>query len=519
MNANTGSRKTLASRAYNTFGLLMSRSERWAVLEVGEPLGYPAAAIASRVAQRAVERAMPAYVEEAARKSAVPSDETTLRFSGLTFETATGRISLGNKLLAGYLLEFAAHWVYALAVYLSGLAGSVEKGPATLVYGIWPAALEHAGSDAAFLKFCAGGPILPLAQAPRLSIQSSIARRSTRPERATYTRQPLFEAHRAGAGRTTAEIIVFLKSHFRALAAVARWSWTCPAACLAAKDLAYHAVAESLDRRGLIASIVTTTSEYYQQPLWMTHLPGRRFRTHMFWFSTNSRHPVYRDEPVFASMPGMRLIRCDEHWVWTEGQKRFLEEMGHQAQIHVAGPLLCYLPEPPEPRPAGGLRVALFDVTPIDPEWALRHGYGETYYKTDTAVAFLEGALEACRKLSEASGKAVEVLLKPKREYTDAHDRRYVSKVRELAAGGRLKIASSGSNLFSFIAGCDAIVVAPFSSPAYVASSLGVPSIYYDAGGQLLDDFEAAPGVAFAGARAGLEEFILKAAARTSPSR
>src|SRR5438105_4841105 len=221
------SRKTVASRACNAFGLLMLRSERWAVEKVGEPLGYPAPAIASRIVQRAVERALPAYVEEAARTAAVPSDETAIRFSGLTFET-TGRISLGKKLFAGYLLEFAAHWVYALAAYLSGLAGSAEKGPAALVYGIWPAALVHGGSDAAFLKFCAGGPIPPLAQAPRLCVQSSTARRSSQPDRATYTRQPLFEAHRTGAGRTTAETIAFIKSHFRALAVVARWVWICP---------------------------------------------------------------------------------------------------------------------------------------------------------------------------------------------------------------------------------------------------------------------------------------------------
>lgn len=515
----TGSPKTLTARSYNAFGVLMRRCELWAVQKVGEPLEYPAAAVASRIAQRIGERALSAYVAEAARTSVVPSDEPTIKCSGLTFETATGRIFLEKKAFAAYLLEFAAHWAYVLAAYLFGLAGSIDRRQAVLVYGIWPAALKHAGSDAAFLKFCAAGPIRPLTLASRLSIQTSTEIQSTKPNTASYARQPLFDVHRAGAGRTIAETISFLKSHFRALGVVAEWAWSCPAACLAAKDLAYHALAESLDRRGLIASIVTTTSEYYQQPLWMTHLPGRRFRTHMFWFSTNSRHPVYRDEPVPATMPGMCFIRCDEHWVWTEGQKRFLTNMGHQARIHVAGPLLCYLPEPPEERPASGLRVAIFDVTPVDPEWGLLHGYGETYYKTDTASAFLEGAVDSCRKLSEASGQAVEVLLKPKREYTATHDRRYISRVRELEAAGRLNVAPPASNLFSFIAACDAVVVAPFSSPAYVASSLGVPAIFYDPSGQLIDDFESARGVSFAGERAELDDFILRAAERAGSRR
>ena len=48
------------------------------------------------------------------------------------------------------------------------------------------------------------------------------------------------------------------------------------------------------------------------------------------------------------------------------------------------------------------------------------------------------------------------------------------------------------------ISGCDFIIVVPWSSPAYVAQSLGIPAIYYDPSGELLPTFDQLPGIEFA---------------------
>ena len=91
------------------------------------------------------------------------------------------------------------------------------------------------------------------------------------------------------------------------------------------------------------------------------------------------------------------------------------------------------------------------------------------------------------------------------------HDPRYAAAVAALAAEGRLRLESPDEDLYALISGADVVVVMPFSSPAYAASALGVPAIYYDPTEQLVPNQDPAPGVTFVSGREALGRAVVEA--------
>jgi polysaccharide biosynthesis PFTS motif protein len=66
--------------------------------------------------------------------------------------------------------------------------------------------------------------------------------------------------------------------------------------------------------------------------------------------------------------------------------------------------------------------------------------------------------------------------------------------------------------MYSLITKSHLVIVYPFSSPAYVADSVGVPTIYYDPTGSIVRcDFSDPPSlIQFANTRKKLHELSLK---------
>jgi polysaccharide biosynthesis PFTS motif protein len=255
-----------------------------------------------------------------------------------------------------------------------------------------------------------------------------------------------------------------------------------PPLALVINDCAHSALVDAVDASGGLESVVITNALYASQPLWMRG-PGRRFRVHMVWYSQNTIPPVLKADGLRANFPNYRHLSVDEHWVWTPSYAQRLRDMGVQAQLHTVGPLLWYLPE--RNRIRRGLTIALFDVTPVTAEFAKRNGLEGNYYATENMVSFLREAVRGCEVVAQRLGLEVSVVLKHKRPHGTAHDARYVAVVHELSVRGRLKLVSPQTNLFSLIGGSAAVVVVPYSSPAYVASYMQIPAIFFDASGML----------------------------------
>jgi polysaccharide biosynthesis PFTS motif protein len=63
-------------------------------------------------------------------------------------------------------------------------------------------------------------------------------------------------------------------------------------------------------------------------------------------------------------------------------------------------------------------------------------------------------------------------------------------------------------DMYSMIRASDLTIVAPYSSPALVSASMGVPAIYFDAPGMLEDSHDGGPLLDFA---SGEDALISKA--------
>jgi polysaccharide biosynthesis PFTS motif protein len=411
------------------------------------------------------------------------------------------------------MVEFALHWLHVGGMaMLAFLSRGGKKGAATLLFGVGSESLKFGEGDARFAQFCQSGPIAPLTEANRLIIQTSSDVRSTQPNRFEYVRFPLFALLHENAP-SLIELLRFMLEHLEAAGAYVVAVVRLPLVSVVGRDFAYHAMVTYLNRKSLIEAVVITNSNYSAQPLWMSDLPGRRFLTHLVWYSQNTVPLVYADEPIKVNIPNFRHMRIDVSWVWTDAYAAYLRTMSIPGDIHVVGPILWYLPPVSAvPKDASNdIMFTLFDVTPVRDAVAESIGLFGSYYSAQNMTQFVEETLSVCRELESRTGRRVRLSLKHKRSYNDrTHDPRYRELISRLTASeGGIELIPFETNMYALLANSDLAIVVPYSSPAYVASRSGAHAVYFDPTKTLLPTFQPAPLVTFASGRAELLRIAL----------
>lgn len=478
--------------------------------------GCTRAAVKARLMQRIVEIALWPYVGACGRRfqsgePPLPPPGVVIDYDGVILETA-GTAGVTWRRVGSSLFEYAVHWLHLLGAILLGAINwsGRDRPPATLVLGVGNESLFYEGTDARFVAYCRNGPIAPLASARRLIVHCAAGSVVSSDPDFAYDRVPLaalIRDTRLGA-LTRAEL---LWSHLTSPFVFLRALLQLPLLVLLARDIAYTPAVRTLDRRITIDAVVVTNSLYHAQPLWMRS-SSRRFRLHMVWYSQNTIPLVYANDDFASDLPNNRYMTADEMWVWTGGYKAYLEKFQVASDIHVVGPILWYLPETAAPCPEDEIRIALFDVTPLRDEAALRLGLVRNYYNAETMIRFMEDVLSVSRELSVRAGKPVRVLLKHKRSYNENHDPRYIELIKKIAAAGAVELVPFQFNIYALLATSALSIVIPYSSPAYVASHCGVQGIFFDTTRELAPTFERAPSVAFASGRDELLRMLLEAA-------
>lgn len=159
------------------------------------------------------------------------------------------------------------------------------------------------------------------------------------------------------------------------------------------------------------------------------------------------------------------------------------------------------------------IRVVVCDVTPLRDNVALQIGLAENYYSGTTMIQFMEEILWCCRELEARNGRRVQVSLKHKRSYNmKTHDPRYIDYIGRLSApGGGIELIPFQANMYDLFSNADLVIVAPYSSPAYVASTGGIQAIYFDPTKELVPTFKPSPLVKFASGRAELLRVVSEA--------
>ncbi|MDO9117202.1 MAG: polysaccharide biosynthesis PFTS motif protein [Nitrospira sp.] len=474
--------------------------------------GYSKKDVAWRFLQRCTELGVFRYTkisaEEFQATGSFPSDDSTIDCGGLRF-ISNRQIRVSPSLFVRALLEYIVHWTHALVAVLLSLRFHQSHSRFTLLYGVGMADLTVEGSDHRFLDFCCNGNVEPLTNYDKMAVQATQPIRGTCPSRVRYGRFPLFLAL-GWRGLPVREWVRALRNHL-----VAMWSFVSAVICspgliLLGRDAAYHAIAESLSRVGALQNIVLTNSNYFSQALWMWALPHRKHRLHLVWYSQNNYPVVYADDPVIAPIPNLRFVKADTQWVWTCAFKRFLVGLGSESEFKVIGPILWHLPSSSMQRSQRLFKVAVFDVTPIDRATERLLGLVRSYYTNQTMTKFISDVVEISRRLESELGRKIEIVLKHKRIHGAIHAESYLSVVRELAKTNQISILPPTTNLYDLIDSCDAVIAAPFSSPAYVGIARGRPTAWYDSTGSLcpIEDDE---GICHVSGGDALGEFIRRA--------
>lgn len=508
------------AHAYNAFDHAMRKAETRLATSPATLLAFPQLHVRRRIAQRLVEILLAPGIRTwaATGNHAHPpfsAGETSAQ--GVSLNVETGAVGVQATALLMFFSGFVVRWLGVLAWLLHSLVrpSKLSRGAATVLLGVGQSDIWLEKSDHRFVRFCTQGPVTPLARAGRIVVQSAAQGGEASSPRVSYAKYPLRDLLRSAQIPFKARLTALL-SHLMLAPRVLLDIVRAPVAAIVAPDCAYAALTGHLDRCGLIENIVITNSLYMWQPLWMCALPARRFRAHMVWYSQNTVPVVYATDNERSNIPNYRHMRLDEHWVWTEQYAKQLRNLGSDATIHAVGPILWYLPEAGS-RQGNIPTVVVFDVTPVKEGFARQIGLVKNYYSASNMIAFVEQVVAACEKAATRLGQPILVLLKHKRGHSEVHDRSYLQFVKNLADAGRIQLAPAQTNLYSLIAASSATVVVPYSSPAQVAATLGVPAIYFDPTQQLVPTHDQEPLVTFASGPAALAAAFDQVFQRRSP--
>ena len=481
-------------------------------------LGYGPEALARRLTQKLLAEIGVPFRRLFKRRHEAGATETLVagRFDAESFvvDGRSGEVAITARALLKWTGVFLAYWSYVLAVAVMSLRMRKPVAvPGTLVHGVGHESLERLGDDASFIDFARNGPVTILNEARVLFAQAVQPVNATDAATVRYARYPLLALLRH-RGLSPGELLAFLGLHLRAAGAYFIAITGLGAASILARDFAFDAAATVLNRSHAIAGLVLTGSNFTEQMLWMSDLPGRRYPTHMVFYSVNGNPFAYKADPAYEHNPSLSQIRVDTFWVWTPGQAAVVREWGLATPCNVAGPMLFYRPRANAAVRGGTLQIVVFDITPMEPELIERRGVVNPYYTTPRAKAFIADVLAARDAAARSLGRKVKVVLKPKRKYQRVHSTDYIDfLLGRVRSDGDFELLEPQTDLAQVIAASDLVVTLPYSSPPYIAAPLGVPSIYYDPGDELVPTHEAHPLIGFASTPESLARAVIDALA------
>lgn len=489
-----------AYRAYDRYIMAVENQLRSRVPRIGI---HDSRAVGERLLQRVVEITLWPFVAAFANNPSIGDavcPVNPVQCDGITIDPVMGttRITLRRWCLA--IGEFFVHWLHINAAIIAGIVSaklSANKS-ATLVFGIGGESLFNHEGDYRFLEFCRKGPVTTLSQASVLIVQAVHHDcRSEAPDWIIYHRFPfhwLLTSRCLGFNCRLVLIVGQMLSLFTFLALALRT----PMLVLLGRDLAYINAVMELDRSQQIEAILVTNSTYASQPLWMRSPDRRHFRVQMIWYSQNTQPFAYKHDKLVSDMPNYRHIVVDEHWVWTHGYQNYLRRLGIAVPIHVVGPVLWYLPNTPAPPVQScALQIAIFDVTPVRAEVANQIGIIGNYYSTKNILQFIQDIIAAIETGEKRFGVSIHLLLKHKRGFGKTHDQVYADFIEKACSRKRLQVVPFQTNIFCLVADSLLTIVTPWSSPAYVASFMSSPSVFYDPTGEIEPTYEPAEGLSF----------------------
>jgi polysaccharide biosynthesis PFTS motif protein len=426
-------------------------------------------------------------------------DNNVIKLQQFQCNVQNGNIVISSSYFIKSIFKFVIIWFRVLFLSLRSLLLPSNKDGKkfTLLYGVDNVFFSDDRQDLDFVKFCKSSPVTPLNQSTHLIVENVKKMSSYKPEYITYSKNPLYcLLHKKSM--TISEFNDFFILHCIAAFEYLKLVFRHPVMVILYNDFSHHSLANYLNQNS-IKDVLITISSTASYPLWMVGLSNKRFLSHMLWYSESYFGFRYVEVEQYPRM--YKYIRVDKHWVWTKGFASFLQKMKVPGFYHSVGPILFY------PRPSdvelkalckeNSINISVFDVSPENNKWATINGCARPYvshgvlkyeridyYTPEVVSQFVKDIISSSEKMEIILGVKVKLYIKPKRvdiRFEDRiHEKNDINYINYIKNCPSINILPPSYNMYEMIAKTNFSIVIPFSSPAFVASDIGIPAIYFD---------------------------------------
>ena len=389
-----------------------------------------------------------------------------------------------------------------------------------------------------FLEFCKSKQIVALdSDTCTLLVYGRFSEGPSENRRFFRSNRALETILRINPPTSTIEFLLLLSLHVRSLISFITTLKSFPLICLMYEDFSLHALMEYLNRRNLISWWIIDNSAVLQQPLPLTNLLGRKFKTGIVFYSINNRVHVLNDKYCEAVLLCWRYLALDIGWAWNLDQAEWLRNNSRISSILVTGPMLYRLP--PTSHAINPKQSLTFDILIFDNTIASAEHYAELYGKHSPqypdgkmAISFLDDIVESVAAARRV-GSAYEIRMRLKvkrlrltkttvwqallpyqnRNSRDNLDSDYQTIVSKYLSSGTFGNVEAGADLYALLGACNLVISIPYTSINFMADQIGVPSVYYDPTGRLVNIFAMQKNMQFVQGYSALVQYLRTALA------
>lgn len=239
------------------------------------------------------------------------------------------------------------------------------------------------------------------------------------------------------------------------------------------QDLFDKLVYQQFFQKGLGVNLVTTQTHLNKLPIVFQIKKGSQVKTFMLWYSVNSI-PILRSVSDKVDYPKSfieNLSYIGMNYVWTEPDPLDILSLTG-AKYKVVGSIMFYTPKNIIQAQLNEFRILILDVTP------LFNLPTDSIYNYKYAIEFLDDIILAGEYLKSKLLK-VELVLKPKRRYSNIHHGLYKKHLENLEKNNLIKSLPFSSNIYTETSRSKIVISPPFSSGALIAKEMNVKTCYY----------------------------------------
>ena len=239
------------------------------------------------------------------------------------------------------------------------------------------------------------------------------------------------------------------------------------------QDLFDKLVYQQFFKKGLGVNLVTTQTHLNKLPIVFKIKNGSQVKTFMLWYSVNSI-PILSSVSDKFDYPKSfieNLSYIGMNYVWTEPDPLDILSLTG-AKYKVVGSIMFYTPKNTIQAQLNEFRILILDVTPLS------NLPTDSIYNYKYAIEFLEDIILAGEYLKSKFLK-VELVLKPKRSYSNIHHSLYKKHLENLEKSNVIKSLPFSNNIYTETSRSKIVISPPYSSGALIAKEMNVKTCYY----------------------------------------